>query len=236
MLDLDKIDQTRVAIIGLGYVGLPLAVEYGRHYDTVGFDINAARVAELQSGRDSTLEASPEELAAARRLRYTTDLEQLRDRDVFIVTVPTPIDDAKRPDLGALISASRTVGKALKKGAVVVFESTVYPGATEEDCAPIIEQVSGLKANRDFFLGYSPERINPGDKEHRLTTIRKITAGSTPEAAAFIDRLYASIIKAGTYRASSIKVASRSSKGNSKVRRSSTTMRSWAGVSVVCSR
>ncbi|GIK33800.1 MAG: UDP-N-acetyl-D-galactosamine dehydrogenase [Gammaproteobacteria bacterium] len=207
MLDLDKIDQTRVAIIGLGYVGLPLAVEYGRHYDTVGFDINAARVAELQSGRDSTLEASPEELAAARRLRYTTDLEQLRDRDVFIVTVPTPIDDAKRPDLGALISASRTVGKALKKGAVVVFESTVYPGATEEDCAPIIEQVSGLKANRDFFLGYSPERINPGDKEHRLTTIRKITAGSTPEAAAFIDRLYASIIKAGTYRASSIKVA-----------------------------
>lgn len=207
MLDLDKIDQTRVAIIGLGYVGLPLAVEYGRHYDTVGFDINAARVAELQSGRDSTLEASPAELAAARRLRYTTDLEQLRDRDVFIVTVPTPIDDAKRPDLGALISASRTVGKALKKGAVVVFESTVYPGATEEDCAPIIEQVSGLKANRDFFLGYSPERINPGDKEHRLTTIRKITAGSTPEAAAFIDRLYASIIKAGTYRASSIKVA-----------------------------
>ncbi|MCL4777682.1 MAG: Vi polysaccharide biosynthesis UDP-N-acetylglucosamine C-6 dehydrogenase TviB [Gammaproteobacteria bacterium] len=204
---MDKIDQTRVAIIGLGYVGLPLAVEYGRHYDTVGFDINAARVAELQSGRDSTLEASPEELAAARRLRYTTDLEQLRDRDVFIVTVPTPIDDAKRPDLGALISASRTVGKALKKGAVVVFESTVYPGATEEDCAPIIEQVSGLKANRDFFLGYSPERINPGDKEHRLTTIRKITAGSTPEAAAFIDRLYASIIKAGTYRASSIKVA-----------------------------
>ena len=207
MLDLDKIDQTRVAIIGLGYVGLPLAVEYGRHYDTVGFDINAARVAELQSGRDSTLEASPEELAAASRLRYTTDLEQLRDRDVFIVTVPTPIDDAKRPDLGALISASRTVGKALKKGAVVVFESTVYPGATEEDCAPIIEQVSGLKANRDFFLGYSPERINPGDKEHRLTTIRKITAGSTPAAAAFIDKLYASIIKAGTYRASSIKVA-----------------------------
>ncbi len=207
MLDLDKLDQTRVAIIGLGYVGLPLAIEFGRHYDTVGFDINAARVAELQAGRDSTLEASPEELAAAHRLRYTTDLEKLRDRDVFIVTVPTPIDDAKRPDLGALMSASRTVGKVLKKGAIVVFESTVYPGATEEDCAPIIEQVSGLKANRDFFLGYSPERINPGDKEHRLTTIRKITAGSTPEAAAFIDRLYASIIKAGTYRASSIKVA-----------------------------
>ncbi|MCC7330315.1 MAG: Vi polysaccharide biosynthesis UDP-N-acetylglucosamine C-6 dehydrogenase TviB [Gammaproteobacteria bacterium] len=204
---MNKLDQTRVAIIGLGYVGLPLAVEYGRHYDTVGFDINAARVAELQAGRDSTLETSAEELAAARRLRCTTDSEQLRDRDVFIVTVPTPIDDAKRPDLGALMSASRTVGRVLRKGAIVVFESTVYPGATEEDCAPIIERESGLKANRDFFLGYSPERINPGDKEHRLTTIRKITSGSTPEAAAFIDRLYGSIISAGTYRASSIRVA-----------------------------
>jgi len=207
MLDLNKLDETRVAVIGLGYVGLPLAVEFGRRLDTVGFDINAGRVAELRSGRDATLEASSEELAAATRLRYTTDIEQLRDRDVFIVTVPTPIDAAKRPDLRALLGASRTVGKVIKKGAVVVFESTVYPGATEEDCAPIIEAESGLKLNRDFFLGYSPERINPGDKTHRLTTIRKITSGSTPEAAAFIDALYASIITAGTYRASSIRVA-----------------------------
>jgi UDP-N-acetyl-D-galactosamine dehydrogenase len=207
MLEPEKLAETRIAIVGLGYVGLPLAVEFGRHYDTVGFDINAARVAELQSGRDSTLEASAEELAGARRLRYTTDLEQLRDRHVFIVTVPTPIDDAKRPDLGALLGASRTVAKVLKKGDIVVYESTVYPGATEEDCAPVLERESGLKANRDFFLGYSPERINPGDKEHRLTTIRKITAGSTPAAAQFIDRLYASIIGAGTYPASSIRVA-----------------------------
>jgi UDP-N-acetyl-D-glucosamine/UDP-N-acetyl-D-galactosamine dehydrogenase len=207
MLNPDKLAETRVAIIGLGYVGLPLAVEFGRHYDTVGFDINAARVAELQAGRDATLEASHEELAAAKRLRYTTDIEQLRDRQVFIVTVPTPIDNAKRPDLGALIAASRTVGKVLKKGDIVVYESTVYPGATEEDCAPILEQMSGLKVNRDFFLGYSPERINPGDKEHRLTTIRKITAGSTPEAARYIDRLYGSIITAGTFPASSIRVA-----------------------------
>ncbi len=207
MLDPDQLSDARIAIVGLGYVGLPLAVEFGRRYDTVGFDINAARVAELQAGRDSTLEASPEELAAARRLRYSTDLEQLRDRQVFIVTVPTPIDDAKRPDLGALIGASRTVGKVLKRGDIVVYESTVYPGATEEDCAPVLERESGLKANRDFFLGYSPERINPGDKQHRLTTIRKITAGSTPEAARFIDRLYGSIIEAGTYPASSIRVA-----------------------------
>ena len=207
MLNPDKLAETRVAIIGLGYVGLPLAVEFGRHYDTVGFDINAARVAELQAGRDATLEASHEELAAAKRLRYATDIEQLRDRQVFIVTVPTPIDNAKRPDLGALIAASRTVGKVLKKGDIVVYESTVYPGATEEDCAPILEQISGLKVNRDFFLGYSPERINPGDKEHRLTTIRKITAGSTPDAARYIDRLYGSIITAGTFPASSIRVA-----------------------------
>lgn len=199
--------QTRIAVIGLGYVGLPLAVEFGRRYDTVGFDINAARVAELRSGSDSTLEVSGEELAAARRLRYTTDLESLRDRDVFIVTVPTPIDSAKRPDLGALLSASRTVGKVMRKGAIVVYESTVYPGATEEDCAPVLERESGLRLNRDFFLGYSPERINPGDKEHRLTTIRKITSGSTPEAARLVDRLYGSVITAGTYPASSIRVA-----------------------------
>lgn len=203
----ENLSDARIAIIGMGYVGLPLAVEFGRHYDTVGFDINKARVAELQAGRDSTLEASAEELAAAAYLRYTTDVDMLRDRDVFIVTVPTPIDNAKRPDLSALLSASRTVGRALRKGGIVVFESTVYPGATEENCAPLIEQTSGLTLNRDFFVGYSPERINPGDKEHRLTTIRKITAGSTPKAAQFIDRLYASIIKAGTYPVSSIRVA-----------------------------
>jgi UDP-N-acetyl-D-galactosamine dehydrogenase len=202
-----NLGETRIAIIGLGYVGLPLAVEFGRRYDTIGFDINAPRVAELQAGRDSTLEASPAELAEARHLRYTTDLEMLRDRDVFIVTVPTPIDDAKRPDLGALLGASRSVGQVLRKGGIVVYESTVYPGATEEDCAPILEKMSGLRLNRDFFVGYSPERINPGDKEHRLTTIRKITAGSTPEAGRFIDELYASIIRAGTYPVSSIRVA-----------------------------
>ncbi|MCC7258683.1 MAG: Vi polysaccharide biosynthesis UDP-N-acetylglucosamine C-6 dehydrogenase TviB [Gammaproteobacteria bacterium] len=207
MLDPEKLNDTRIAIVGLGYVGLPLAVEFGRRFDTVGFDINAARVAELQSGRDATLEASPEELAAARRLRYTTNLDELRDRQVFIVTVPTPIDGAKRPDLRALMGASRTVGKVLKRGDIVVYESTVYPGATEEDCAPILAQESGLELNRDFFLGYSPERINPGDKQHRLTTIRKITAGSTPAAARFIDQLYGSIIEAGTYPASSIRVA-----------------------------
>lgn len=207
MLDPERVSEARIAVVGLGYVGLPLAVEFGRRYDTIGFDVNATRIAELGSGRDSTLEVSAEELRSAVRLRYTTDLEQLRDRQVFIVTVPTPIDAAKRPDLSALISASRSVGQVLSRGAIVVYESTVYPGATEEDCAPILEQVSGLKLNRDFFVGYSPERINPGDKEHRLTTIRKITAGSTPDAARLIDRLYGSIIEAGTYPVSSIRVA-----------------------------
>jgi UDP-N-acetyl-D-galactosamine dehydrogenase len=207
MLDPDKLGETRIAVIGLGYVGLPLAVEFGRHFDTIGFDVNPARVAELASGRDSTLEASAEELASANRLRFTTDLDQLRDRQVFIVTVPTPIDSAKRPDLSALIGASRSVGSVLGPGGIVIYESTVYPGATEEECAPILEQMSGLKLNQDFFVGYSPERINPGDKEHRLTTIRKITAGSTPEAAQAVDRLYRSIIKAGTFPVSSIRVA-----------------------------
>ncbi|MCC5795382.1 MAG: Vi polysaccharide biosynthesis UDP-N-acetylglucosamine C-6 dehydrogenase TviB [Chromatiales bacterium] len=202
-----KLEDTRVAVIGLGYVGLPLAVEFGRHYETVGFDIDMRRIEALKAGRDQTLEVEPDELAAATRLQYTTDLEALRGCDVYIVTVPTPIDSAKRPDLGALISASRAVGQVIGPGAVVVYESTVYPGATEDDCAPVIEQVSGLCVNQGFFLGYSPERINPGDKEHRLTTIRKITAGSTPEVAEFIDRLYASIITAGTYRAASIRVA-----------------------------
>ncbi|MBS0366475.1 MAG: Vi polysaccharide biosynthesis UDP-N-acetylglucosamine C-6 dehydrogenase TviB [Proteobacteria bacterium] len=197
----------RIGVVGLGYVGLPLAVEFGRHYDTVGFDIKPQRVAQLRRGRDSTLETTRAELRAARRLTFTTDLKDLRRCRVFIVTVPTPIDEFKRPDLTPLVRASESLGKVLRKGAVVIYESTVYPGCTEEVCVPILERVSGLKFNRDFFAGYSPERINPGDKEHRLTTIRKITSGSTPEVAEFVDKLYGSIIKAGTHRASSIKVA-----------------------------
>jgi UDP-N-acetyl-D-galactosamine dehydrogenase len=207
MTSFKKIQDAKVAVIGLGYVGLPLAVEFGRHFDTVGFDIDARRVAELRKGRDLTLEVEPAELKAAKRLRYSTDLEALRGRDFYIVTVPTPIDAAKRPDIAALRAASRTVGQVLGKGAIVVYESTVYPGCTEEDCAPILAEVSGLKLNRDFFVGYSPERINPGDKQHRLTTIRKITAGSTPAAAKAVNALYGSIITAGTYPASSIRVA-----------------------------
>jgi UDP-N-acetyl-D-galactosamine dehydrogenase len=207
MTSFKKIQDAKVAVIGLGYVGLPLAVEFGRHFDTVGFDIDARRVAELRKGRDLTLEVEPAELKAAKRLRYSTDLEALRGRDFYIVTVPTPIDAAKRPDIAALRAASRTVGQVLGKGAIVVYESTVYPGCTEEDCAPILAEVSGLRLNRDFFVGYSPERINPGDKQHRLTTIRKITAGSTPAAAKAVNALYGSIITAGTYPASSIRVA-----------------------------
>ncbi len=207
MMKFKSIDEAKVAIVGLGYVGLPLAVEFGRHLDTVGFDIDPKRIADLRTGKDFTLETDAQELAAARHLVFTTDLEDLRGRDVYIVTVPTPIDAAKRPDISALRSASRTVGQVLGKGSIVVYESTVYPGCTEEDCAPILEQLSGLKLNQDFFVGYSPERINPGDKEHRLTTIRKITAGSTPAAAAFVDALYGRIITAGTYPASSIRVA-----------------------------
>jgi UDP-N-acetyl-D-galactosamine dehydrogenase len=197
----------RVGVVGLGYVGLPLAVEFGRHFDTVGFDIKADRIAELKSGRDSTLETDRAELKSATRLSFTTDLKDLKRCRVFIVTVPTPIDDYKRPDLTPLVKSSESVGKVLKKGDVVVYESTVYPGCTEEVCVPILERVSGLKFNVDFFAGYSPERINPGDKEHRLTTIRKITSGSTPEVAKFVDDLYRSIIKAGTHQASSIRVA-----------------------------
>jgi UDP-N-acetyl-D-glucosamine/UDP-N-acetyl-D-galactosamine dehydrogenase len=207
MTRIKKTADARVAVIGLGYVGLPLAVEFGRHFDTVGFDIDAKRVAQLRKGRDLTLEVDSAELKAAKRLRYSTELKDLKGCDFYIVTVPTPIDAAKRPDITALRSASRTVGQVLGKGAIVVYESTVYPGCTEEDCAPILEQLSGLRLNRDFFVGYSPERINPGDKEHRLTTIRKITAGSTPAAAKAVNDLYASIITAGTYRASSIRVA-----------------------------
>ena len=197
----------RIGVIGLGYVGLPLAVEFGRHFRTVGFDIKPQRIAELRKGKDSTLETTRAELKAADRLTFTSDLKDLKPCRVFIVTVPTPIDNYKRPDLTPLVKASETVAKVLKKGDVVVYESTVYPGCTEEICVPILERDSGLVFNRDFFAGYSPERINPGDKEHRLTTIRKITAGSTPAAADFVNSVYASIIKAGTHKATSIRVA-----------------------------
>jgi UDP-N-acetyl-D-galactosamine dehydrogenase len=204
MLNLRK---CRIAVVGLGYVGLPLAVEFGKHFDTLGFDIKRERIAELEKGRDSTLEVSRAELKSATRLAYSSEIADLKRCRVFIVTVPTPIDEYKRPDLTPLVRASETVGKALTRGAVVVYESTVYPGCTEEVCVPILERESGLTFNRDFFVGYSPERINPGDQEHRLTTIRKVTSGSTPAAAEFIDKLYSAIVKVGTYRASSIKVA-----------------------------
>jgi UDP-N-acetyl-D-galactosamine dehydrogenase len=202
-----NLEDVRIAVIGLGYVGLPLAVEFGKKYDTVGFDIRGSRVEELRSGKDSTLEVEPEELAAAARLRYSDALEDLRDRNVYIVTVPTPIDAAKRPDLGPLVRASEMLARVLKRGDIVVYESTVYPGCTEEVCVPLLEKGSGLTFNQDFFAGYSPERINPGDKQHRVTTILKVTSGSTPEAASYVDALYSSIITAGTHKASSIKVA-----------------------------
>jgi UDP-N-acetyl-D-galactosamine dehydrogenase len=206
---LEKINsaEARVTVIGLGYVGLPLAVEFGKRYPTTGFDINVKRIAELRAGRDHTLEQTAEQLASAKRLSFSSDPADLRDTDVFIVTVPTPVDEYKRPDLTPLVKASETVGKVLKRGAIVVYESTVYPGCTEEDCVPLLEKHSGLTFNKDFFAGYSPERINPGDKEHTLTKIRKVTSGSTPEAAQSVDALYASIIVAGTHKASSIKVA-----------------------------
>jgi UDP-N-acetyl-D-galactosamine dehydrogenase len=197
----------RLAVIGLGYVGLPLAAEFGKHMPVVGFDIKRARIDELSSGHDSTLETDEEELAAAKHLSFTADVEKLRACNVFIVTVPTPVDKANRPDLTPLEKSSETVGKVMPKGSVVIYESTVYPGATEEVCVPILEKFSGLKHNVDFFSGYSPERINPGDKEHRLTTILKVTSGSTPAIADFVNSLYASIITAGTHKASSIKVA-----------------------------
>jgi len=197
----------KIAIIGLGYVGLPLAVEFGKHVHTIGFDINLARISELQSGQDHTLECSSEELQNAPHLRYSSDLKDLKAAEIFIVTVPTPVDKANRPDMTPLIKASETVGKVLKSGDIVIYESTVYPGATEEVCVPMLEKVSGLKFNQDFFCGYSPERINPGDKVNTLTTIRKITSGSTPEVSDEVDALYKGIIKAGTWKASSIKVA-----------------------------
>ena len=202
-----KLRNCRVGVVGLGYVGLPLAIEFGKHFETVGFDVDPQRVRQLRAGRDRTLEVTRAELKDARRLSFTTDLKLLRRCRVFIVTVPTPIDTYKRPDLTPLIRASESVGTVLGKGAIVVYESTVYPGCTEEVCVPILARVSGLKFNRDFFAGYSPERINPGDKEHRLTTIRKVTAGSTPEVAEFVDQLYGAIVKAGTHKTSSIRVA-----------------------------
>ena len=202
-----NLSTSRLAIVGLGYVGLPLAVEFGKHRPVLGFDTNPARIAELQAGRDHTLECSPTQLQAARQLRFSDLAKDLRDCQVFIVTVPTPVDGANRPDLTPLIKASQTVGAALKSGDVVIYESTVYPGATEEVCVPELERTSGLKFNRDFFCGYSPERINPGDKVNTLTTIKKIISGSTPEVADAVDALYGQIITAGTHKASSLKVA-----------------------------
>ncbi|PIE07105.1 MAG: Vi polysaccharide biosynthesis UDP-N-acetylglucosamine C-6 dehydrogenase TviB [Rhodobacterales bacterium] len=196
-----------IAIIGLGYVGLPLAVEFGKRRAVIGFDLKPERIAELEAGKDLTLEVDEAELAEATHLHYTSDPTDLAAATIHIVTVPTPIDAHKRPDLTPLLKASETVGAALKKGDIVIYESTVYPGATEEDCVPVLERASGLKFNEDFFCGYSPERINPGDKQHRLTTIRKVTSGSTPETGAKVDALYAEIITAGTYLAESIRVA-----------------------------
>ena len=198
---------TNVGVIGLGYVGLPLAVELGKHYRVAGFDIDPRQIAALASGYDATLEVDEPELCKAVGLHYTGELEDLADCNVFIVTVPTPIDEHKRPDLGPLLGASSTIGKVLKQGDIVIYESTVYPGATEEECVPVLERVSGLKFNVDFYVGYSPERINPGDKQHRISSIKKVTSGSTPEAAETVDRLYRQIISAGTHKAPSIKVA-----------------------------
>jgi UDP-N-acetyl-D-glucosamine/UDP-N-acetyl-D-galactosamine dehydrogenase len=197
----------KIALIGLGYVGLPLAVEFGKKRTVIGFDINQSRINNLKEGVDSTLEITVQELKDATHLSYTTNLDNIKDCTVFIVTVPTPIDKHKRPDLTPLEKSSKAVGSILKKGDIVIYESTVYPGATEEVCVPILEQESGLKFNQDFYCGYSPERINPGDKKHRLTTIKKVTAGSTPEIATEVDELYREIITAGTHKASNIKVA-----------------------------
>ena len=204
---LPKLAEIRIGIIGLGYVGLPLAVYLARHFAVLGFDIDRERVAELSRGIDRTHEVNEEDFARATRLTYSAEVESLRDANFYIVTVPTPVDQAKRPDLSALLSASRLVGSVLGRGDVVVYESTVYPGATEEVCVPELEKASDLTLNRDFFAGYSPERINPGDKTHRLTAIVKVTSGSTPEAADLIDAVYATVITAGTHRASSIRVA-----------------------------
>ena len=202
-----ELDELRIGIVGLGYVGLPLAVEFGKKYKTIGFDINDGRVCELRDGKDSTLECTSKELLDAKLLEYKSSLDGIKDCNFYIVTVPTPIDESNAPDLTPLKKASEALGKVISTNDIVVFESTVYPGATEEVCIPIIERVSGLKFNKDFFAGYSPERINPGDKVNRLTTIVKITAGSTSEVADFVDSVYGSIVTAGTHKASSIKVA-----------------------------
>lgn len=202
-----QLSDLKIAVIGLGYVGLPLAVEFGKKVPVVGFDIHQKRIDELKSGQDHTLEVSPAELAQSKHLQYSADLEDLKGCNFFIVTVPTPIDEFKQPDLTPLIKASESIGRVLKKGDIVVYESTVYPGATEEACIPVLEKISGLKFNQDFYAGYSPERINPGDKLHRVTNILKITSGSTPDVAEFVDQVYNLIIEAGTHKAASIKVA-----------------------------
>lgn len=202
-----NLDNIKLAVIGLGYVGLPLAVEFGKKRSVVGFDVNPKRIEELRSGLDATLEVDAAELSQASQLTFSTNLEDLRACNCFIVTVPTPIDEHKRPDLTPLIKASQSIGQVLKLGDIVIYESTVYPGCTEEDCVPILEKVSGFKFNQDFFAGYSPERINPGDKEHRVTNIKKVTSGSTPEVADLIDALYNQIIVVGTHKAPSIRVA-----------------------------
>ena len=204
---MDSPDNAHIAVVGMGYVGLPLAVEFGKQLPTTGFDINSARIQELCSGEDSTLEVDPEELKAVPHLEFTDDVARLGQCNVFIVTVPTPVDRHKQPDLSPLRAASSTIGKVLKAGDIVIYESTVYPGATEEVCVPVLEAESGLSFNQDFFVGYSPERINPGDKEHRVTGITKVTSGSNPKAAEFVDSLYSRIITAGTFKASSIRVA-----------------------------
>jgi len=200
-------ENTKIAVIGLGYVGLPLAVEFGKKYPTIGFDINQVRLTELKNGSDNTLEISPDELAQSEYLQFSGTVDLLKSCNFFVVTVPTPIDEHKQPDLSPLLKASEMIGKLLKKGDIVIYESTVFPGATEEFCVPILEKISNLRYNKDIFVGYSPERINPGDKEHRLTNILKITSGSTKEAADKIDSLYGSVISAGTYKAGSIKEA-----------------------------
>lgn len=202
-----ELKDKKIAIVGLGYVGLPLAVAFSSKYNTVGFDINKKRISELAEGNDFTLEVTAEELKDAKLLSFTSDVEDLKSATIYIITVPTPIDEHKQPDLTPLIKASETLGSVIKKGDIVIYESTVYPGATEDDCIPVIEKISGLKFNQDFYAGYSPERINPGDKEHKVTSIKKVTSGSTPEIADTVDQLYSSVITAGTYKASSIKVA-----------------------------
>ena len=202
-----KLDNLNIAVIGLGYVGLPLAVEFGKIRPVIGFDIDVKRISDLKVGSDLTLKIDEQELIDAKNLRYTTEIDDLKSCNCFIVTVPTPIDNHNKPDLTPLIKASETVGKVLKIGDIVIYESTVYPGCTEEDCVPILEKVSKLKFNQDFYCGYSPERINPGDKEHRVSTIKKITSGSTPEIADIVDQLYNEIVTVGTHRAETIKVA-----------------------------